>query len=253
MPWLTYFPDGGVINYRQPETRFFAIVKCVPNAGAFHNIGVDVNRDDLMIRNPSDGHVTVCVRGVPLIQNAEGGYRSGANLGNALLIDGKGQYGDCAYPMSVPMRRWRGQRIEFCRVNPDGRSGSARVNLGPAYPDEAGVLRYTRDIEFEPDRLRIRDTVVCGEPHSFGYHFNTFERHELERLDDRRYRIAGDGAALVLEFGGDPVKAEVRPTEVVRSYCNKNEMQDFKHIEIASVEARNTLAVEFTVTPDADA
>ena len=244
---LTHYPDGGAIQYRDEPNRFNVAVTCFCNTASFHAVGTDLSGTDMGINNPSVGNFSVAVGREPLLQCAESGYRTGTQLGNVPMIDGKGQYGDCNYTMGVPMRTWRGQRIQKVLQRPDGVRGFARLNLQPAYPDEMEVLTYTRDFFFEPACLRVRDTVITRVPHAFRYWFHTWERHEIASLKDGTYRIAEGDAAIRFSIKGDGWTFGEGDTEVVWAYANENEDQGFRHIEVATSEPTRAYVVDFIV------
>jgi hypothetical protein len=247
-PPLTHFPDGGALNWRNAARRFNVAVHCDPPSGAHHALGLDLSATDLGLGNPSAGQFSVAVGRESLLQNAESGYRTGSHLANALLVDGKGQYGDNKDPMGVPMRAWRGHRIQVCRMNPDGSTGFARLNLGPAYPDEMQVQACTRDFHFYPDRVRVRDTVVCGEPHVFSFRFHTYRRHQLTQVGDLAFQVAHGGAALHLQARGEGLVARVLDVEVVWAYTNENDDERFVCIEISHPAPVQSLVVEFIIS-----
>lgn len=246
-PALTYFPDGGAIHYRNTERRFHVSVTCFANAASFHALGTDLTGTDQMFLNPSVGNFSAAIGAEPLIQCGEVGYRSGTRLANVLLIDGQGQYGDVGYTMGVPLRVWRGQRIQRCVTDPDGQRGFARLNLAPAYPDALEVLTYTRDFRFEPERLCVRDTVVTRRPHCFAYRFNTWARHRLDPRAPNAYRIAYDRAALDFTVNGQGWNLSEGETDVVWGYVNDNEHEAYRHIEVAHAEPERAFIVEFVL------
>jgi hypothetical protein len=189
----------------------------------------------------------VAVGGQPLIQCAESGYRTGTHLANVLLIDGRGQQGDNGYTMGVPMATWHGQRIQRCHAAPDGETGTARLNLAPAYPAELGVLTYTRDFTFSPTAVQVRDTVITAAPHRFSYCFHTWRRHQLTPQPDGAWRFAWDDAALVLRVTGTGWTTAVAPTEVVWAYANEQDSQPFQHLAVSHPEPLTAFVVDFTI------
>ncbi len=52
------------------------------------------------------------------------------------MIDGLGQIGDVGNPMSRPLGRWAGARIQRCTAQDAGSTGTTSINLAPLYPDE---------------------------------------------------------------------------------------------------------------------
>lgn len=246
-PALTHFPDGGLVNYRNAARRFQVSVGCYSPCGSFHALGTDLSSTDMIYSNMAHGHFSVSVAGRPLILNAESGYRTGSDLSSVLLIDGHGQYGDLGFPMGVSVASWRGQRILNCRVAADGTTGSARLNLQPAYPEETHLLTYTRDFTFEPERVTVRDTVVCRAPHRFAYRFHTYADHEVRPATATRYLISAGGNALTLELRGQGWTSRIAPTEVVWAYANEHDNREFQHIEFCLPEPASDLTVEFVI------
>ncbi|MCK5844068.1 MAG: heparinase II/III family protein, partial [Victivallales bacterium] len=244
---LNVFQDGGGVHYRFDPARFTVAVMCHPNAPSHHSIGTDMNSTDRALSNPSSGAFSVAVGDEVLIQNAESGYRTGSELGNVLLVDGRGQIGDVGYPMGVPMRRWRGDRIQSWRTAEDGDGGFARLLLTAAYPDESGVLRYTRDFHFDGASTRVVDTVVSSEKHNFEYRFNTYQDHDIERLSDTEFVIRGAEAALNLSISSADWDVSIADTDVVWSYVNEHDGRPFKHLRIALRKPVEAFALEFVV------
>ncbi|MHC4874359.1 MAG: hypothetical protein ACYTFY_21105, partial [Planctomycetota bacterium] len=214
---LNYFEDGGAIQYRNPENRFNVATICTSNTASFHAVGTDLSGTDMGISNPSMGAFTVGVNETMLLQTGESGYRTGTYLGNVLMIDGKGQYGDNGYAMGVPTRVWKGQRIQKCLMNPDKTSGSARINLAPAYRTELGVLTYTRDLYFEEDKVLVRDTVITKEKHKFNYWFNTYQKHNIEEKGSQEYIFSHENSALNFKVTGCKCDFKIEETDVVWS------------------------------------
>ncbi len=242
---LQHFPDGGALQYRDDAHRFNVAVMCNANTSSFHAMASDLSGTDMGISNPSLGMFSVAVGGEPLIQCAESGYRTGTRLGNVLLIDGKGQVGDNGYAMGVPMRRWHGARIQ--KVLPDKNGGgSARINLAPAYPEDLGVMTYTRDFFFEPTRVTVRDTVITLDPHDFSYWFNTWKTHALDRRTDGTWLIAGSGQAVRFAVTGNGWSITQAETDVVWAYGNEQNDHPFVHLEVAIKRVR-AFTVEFLI------
>lgn len=248
---LNYFPDTSRICYHDLPTRLHVTADCEVPGGVMHRL-LQTNdlANDATMHNPSAGAFSVAVGREPLIQNAEGGYRSASQLSNVLLIDGQGQYGDCGYPMSVPIRTWQGQRIDVFQPNETGDRGMARMQLGPAYPEMLGVLRYERTFEFAPDTLRVRDVVVCRDPHQFSYHFHTYRRHRLESLASNLFLFAHEDEAVTLEIIGEGFTTHMGETDVVYAYVTKNEDPYFKHVQILSEKPCRAFTLTFVIRAD---
>jgi hypothetical protein len=246
---MNVYEDGGAIQYRDEATRFNVAVMCQSNSSSFHSLGTDLSGTDMGISNPSMGAFTVGLKNEMLLQTAESGYRTGTQLGNVLLVDGKGQYGDIGYPMGIPMRTWRGHRIQRHHFDPSTRKGFARLNLPMAYPDDMQIMTYTRDFYFEPDHLRVRDTVISRSQHKFSYWFNTYSKHRIEQTDERSFCFSENGNSIDLIVGGVACVFRIEDTETIWGYGNEQGNETFKHLEVSLRDKTDAFTVEFKIKP----
>ena len=147
------------------------------------------------------------------------------------------------------MRTWRGYRIQKTRYDQATKSGFARLNLAPAYPDDAGILTYTRDFYFDTNRLLVRDTVISRNTHEFKYWFNTFRRHKIEQPDTGVFHFSGIESALIMKITGPECEFSINDTDVVWAYGNEQDDEPFKHLEVKLKSRSDAFIIEFLVEP----
>ena len=120
---------------------------------------------------------------------------------NVLLVDGKGQLGDYAVPMSCPDAPYGGEEIEDAHYDPATGRGYARLQLAPAYDPAAELLTYTREWVFEPDgRMRLIEHVRAAKPRTFTWLFQTYRRPPVAAGDDGGFTIRNGEATLELRL-----------------------------------------------------
>jgi len=165
-----------------------------------------------------------------------------------LLIDDEGQWGDIGYPMSIPSWKDRGEAVEFMHFDDATGRGRARLDLAPAYAEETGVLHYSREFIFGPEReIVLRDSVVCDRPRTLSWLFQTKERFGLE-IDGLQART-GEGPAVTVEPRTDDpaLVASVQPTLVVWSYSSFNKFRPFVHARYDTTAPVESAVVEFAI------
>jgi hypothetical protein len=244
---LAHFQDSGLVHYRDAAHGVALALKCAPFDGFYaylHAFGPC----DRLNSVPASGHFTLYLQDRPVLCSPDSGYRLRTALRNCLLIGGRGQYGDLGYPMSLPSWRWRGDQVLVADWNSETGEGLIRLNLGPAYPAEAGVGEYLRDFLLFPERrLIVRDTVTLDEPRDLAWLFQgTQEEHP--RVE-----------ALTGYFGTEPVlrvrpralgvdlRARVAETEVVYAYSSRSGFQPFAHVRYDTVQPAAQATVEFVM------
>ncbi len=245
---LAHFADSGMVHYRNAAHGVALALKCAPFDGFSAYLQVH-GPCDRLATVPAAGHFSFYLDDRPVLCSPDAGYRLHTAVRNCLLIDGKGQYGDIGYPMSIPSWRWRGEQIVTADWNAQTGQGFVRLDLRPAYPEEAGVAEYLRDFLFFPERrLVVRDTVTLDEPHSLAWLF-----HGTRQAQPRVENLTGCfGAEPVLRLTPLPLgvvlQGEVRETEVVYSYSSRGGFQPFAHVRYETVLPAAHATVEFVLT-----
>jgi hypothetical protein len=239
--------ESGHAFYRLPEREIAVAMRCPPPGGSTQAARHMRNPCDLALDCPLAGHFTVSIGDHTLLLTAEGGYRMRSSLGCVLLVDGKGGYGDEDYAMGVPGLPFRGEAIVATRFDAEKREAYVRLNLAPAYRRENQLLRYHREFFLNPNGLLCRDTVVSAAPHEYSWHFQTYARRSIEPLEKCAFRISDGAAALTLRgsCAEGELQTRVAPTEVVWSYQNENNDEEFCHIEY-SIAGHAAITAEFS-------
>jgi hypothetical protein len=240
---LTHFSDSGRVLYRDEGAYF--VLSCGPFSGfnAYQHAHWPCDRLGTV---PGEGHFLLAIEGVPLLCTPEISYKLQSISRTCLLIDGRGQYGDIGYPMSIPSKRHRGEQIREVRWDASANRGFVRLDLQPAYEESLGLTHYTRDFLFEPRRITVRDTVVLGAPRSLSWLF--------QGQRDRGVAVEG----LVARFGKGPflcitprtvgaeLQPSVHPTPIVYSYSSS--FQSFDHARYDTKKPTGFTCVEFALT-----
>src|SRR5690606_23861990 len=112
-----------------------------------------------MSPTPGDGHFNLMLAGKTMLATPDSGYKLTSIGRTCMLVDGKGQYGDIGYPMSISDFIYRGQEIQTAHWNSQTNEGHMRMWLQPSYNESSGVVFYTRDFFIKPKSLRVRDRV----------------------------------------------------------------------------------------------
>ncbi|MHB9133109.1 MAG: hypothetical protein ACYDBB_18730 [Armatimonadota bacterium] len=245
---LAYYPDSGLVNYRDPVDDVTFTLRCGPISGyhAFHSSNNPCDRLGLV---PGSGHFTLAVGAEHLLTTPDSGYKLATTLRSCLLIDGQGQYGDIGYPMSIPSKRDRGEEIVVARWEEATQCGLVRLDLTAAYPDALGVALYTRDFLLYPGcKIVCRDRVVLDAPRQFSWLFQG--KRELGVAVDGLCGIFGSNAAV--RVTPQPVDfsltAGVYPTPVVWAYASTSGFKPFDHVRYDTAEPVATALVDFVLT-----
>ncbi|OPZ81041.1 MAG: hypothetical protein BWY76_03163 [bacterium ADurb.Bin429] len=244
---LSYFADGGLATYRDPVDDVTLTVRCAPFAG-FHAYRFAQGPCDRMGSAPGAGHFTVSLGTAPRLVTPDGGYKLQSAVRTCLLVDDRGQFGDVGYPMSIPSKRYRGEEIVFARWDNKENTGWIRLNLAPAYPEEYGLLSYSRDLLLYPgEHILCRDTVAADAPHRWSWLFQG--KREIGVALDGLRAVFGDAPTLTIAPLGIPaLTARVEETPVVWSYASVSGFKVFEHVRYDSEDTTTFAQVEFVLT-----
>lgn len=236
---LTFFPDSGLVFYRNPEKDITFTVRCGPWIG-YHAYRLAQGPCDRMAMGVAGGagHFTVARGHKHLLTTPDSGYKLQAAIKSCLLVDGGGQYDDIGYPMSIPSKIDRGEEIQFAKWDAATQTGWVRLNLAPAYRDELQVAYYVRDFLFYPDRMICRDHVVFNSPHRLAWLFQGKREHGVA------VGRFGDIAVTARPVGFE-LQASVQESPVVWSYSSGSGFKPFDHVRYDASEPRQTATVEF--------
>ncbi|HWL52207.1 MAG TPA: hypothetical protein VNQ90_07220 [Chthoniobacteraceae bacterium] len=247
-PPLTFFEDSGLVHYRDDALGWAFAVRCGPSCGyhAYRRARGPCDRIDGV---PGAGHFTIHVATQQRLVTPEFGYRMRSLQRSCLLIDGRGQYGDIGYPMSIPSRLHRGEEIESVRWKEQDGTGRACLQLGPAYPAEAGVISYTREFHFRQGReIVCRDQLLLERPRRLSWLFQGGPLPEV-RLHGLQGRF---GENPVLRVDPNPVgfglEASIHDTEVVWTYSSAADGVATQHIRYDAVGSLHIAAIDFVIT-----
>jgi hypothetical protein len=244
---LAFYEDSGLVHFRDSEHSVSLAIKCGPWDG-YCGYRRAPGPSDRLISVPASGHFSLHLEGKTVLCSPDSGYRMHTAMRNCLLIGGKGQYGDIGYPMSIPAWRWRGEQVLKAQWDAETGVGMIRLDLRPAYPEEAGVAEYLRDFLLFPERrLVVRDTVTLDEPRALAWLFQgTREEHPV--VEDLAARF---GRAPALHLHPQPVGVElaaaVGETEVVYGYSSRGGFQPFAHVRYDTHEPAAHATVEFVL------
>lgn len=243
--------DIGQINYRTQDTQANVALRCSIPAG-LPAIFELTNPCDRIIDVPLEGHFSIHVKGKNLLLTAEGGYRMRSNLGCTLLIDGKGGYEDQDYAMGVPGVSYRGQHIEIARFDASTQQAFIRMNLAPAYPREAGLLRYVREFQLSPTGLVFRDLLISSLAHEYAWQFHSYASAQITSSEPEHWRISQEDAALTLQGRclETSLQSKLQPTQVVWGYANEHNSQPFQHVRFETSVSTKCLSAEFAIRWD---
>ena len=242
---LTFFQDSGLAHHYNPKSDITFSVRCGPWIG-YHAYRQAQGPCDRMGIAPGAGHFTLARGQNVLLATPDQGYKLRSIVRTCLLVDGKGQYGDIGYPMSIPSKLDRGEEIQFARWDEKTGTGWVRLNLAPAYPDEMGMASYTRDFHIYADRLVCRDRVVLNTPRQLSWLFQGKREMGIKLVDAQICRF-GNGRRLISnrEPVGFEVKASIQETPVVWSYSSGAGFKPFDHVRYDSAEPVRSAAVDF--------
>jgi len=246
---LRVFRDSGFVHYRDRKSDVTLTLRCGPFAS---HTGYRRARGpcDRLGGPPGAGHFVLAVGARPLLTTPDSGYRLHSFLRTCLLVDGKGQWGDVGYPMSIPSCRHRDYEVEAAHWDADAGAGRVGLDLTGAYPEELGMSHYSRDFLIaEGNSIVCRDHVVFDEPHELSWLFQVSEADGIRQEEGLRYRV---GASPALRIMPQPVGVDltgsVHKTEVVWSYSSSSGFKPFIHLRYDSTTATATAIVDFVIT-----
>lgn len=246
---LRHFPDSGVAHYRDDDLGVGLALRCGPYSGR-HAYYASTCPCDRLGDAPGAGHFVLFLGGKPLLVTPDGGYRLNTFLRSCLLVDGRGQFGDVGYTMSIPDFPMRGEQIEHVEWDPAARTGCVRLNLRPAYPGSLDMALYTREFLFTgARRILCRDEVLFDSPRRLAWLFQA-KRDAGLRLDGLR-AVIGAGPALAIAprpIGLPSLTAAIHETEVVWGYSSTAHFNPFDHIRYDTAEPTRGGGVEFEMT-----
>ncbi|MFH0964258.1 MAG: hypothetical protein V2A58_09630, partial [Planctomycetota bacterium] len=247
---LLHLEDSGMVHYRDDGLGIVLALRygLLCTRSAYRRTRCPCDR---LADAPGAGHFALFVDGVPLLVTPDGGYRLHSSLRSCMLVDGKGQYGDVGYPMSIPDARKALEEVE-CLQWDDGRAeGRVRLNLRPAYPEELDLSHYTREFVITGGRRLIcRDEVAFDSPHALSWLFHGKRQNELA-LEQRLCARLGIKPALRIVptvFEGTRLKATVHETEVVWSYASPSGFNPFDHVRYWMTGPVRVAVVQFEIT-----
>lgn len=244
---LVYIEDSGTVYYKNNEHDIALTLECGPWPGyrAYQKATCSCDR---MSRAPISGHFALFVKGLPLLATPDTGYRLNTFLGNCLLVDDKGQYGDIGYPMSIPSYRHQGERIETVKWDKQTGRGFIRLDLQPAYPSNLEMIQYNRDIIIASDKQIIcRDHVQFNKKHNLSWLFHASEEFGVAIEQDLRVRFGKSPSILLNTKTIDvDLTATIHETDIVWAYNkSENNIIPFHHVRYDSTEAIKNVTIDF--------
>jgi hypothetical protein len=246
---LRRYQDSGAILYRHEASGLVFSARCGTPNGLTALQRATCGCDRLTFA-PMSGTFALTRHGMPLIVNAEGGYRMRTGLGNVVLIDGQGQFGDHGPPMCCPDHLYRGEEITAAHLDEGTGQGEVTMALTPAYSPALGVTEHTREFRFEPDgSIRLTDRLATSAPRRFSWCFHCYGSCRITALGSTGFTLRQGDEALSVEAvrTSAPLRASVRDTLVVWAYCNENQDESFRHLEFENMTPQSHLEVEFTL------
>jgi hypothetical protein len=245
---LNVFWDSGLAQYHDRDADVTLSVRCGPFPSRT-GYAVATGPCDRLHTVPGEGHFMLAVGATPLLNTPDAGYRLDARVRSCLLVDGRGQRGDIGYPMSIPSWRHPGQGIETAQWNASTRSGVVRLDLGWAYPDDAGIAKYTRDfIVATGQPIMVRDEVVLNRARPLAWLFQARDEDGISQVDGLRYRF-GTVPCLFLDARpvGCGLAASAQPTPVVWAYSSGHHFKPFVHVRYDTTAPVAAAVVEFMI------
>jgi len=241
-------PALGLIGYRPTSGAVCLQIQCLELCTSAQK-ALTGNSSDFSTYVPMEGHFALHLNGKAMVLTAEGGYRMSSDLGNSLLIDGRGGYGDISYPMGVPIMRTDAHFIEATHFDSAEERGYVRLNLGGLYPD-ANLDFYVREFFLSPDGLRVRDILSAPEEHAYSWNFSSYRRRTFSKIGENHWSIQDEEDAVVIQGRSlsQALRSTHRPVEVVWGYHNEHGGQEFAAIQFETTEPSRRLEVEFQVS-----
>jgi hypothetical protein len=198
---------------------------------------------DRLVLAPLSGNFVYVHQGRRVLHTAEGSYRESSEVGNVLLVDGRGQKGDIGYPMSYPDFTYQGEKIVAATAD------AVRMDLAPAYD---GLRTYTRSIGLTAaGALVVDDTVGTEGPHTLCWRFQTYQRNPWSRVQPRLWHLDVDGQryAVRVTVAGAEFADRIGKTLTVWGYVNENDNQWCHHLAIDVTAPPGPVRLRLEVTP----
>jgi hypothetical protein len=243
---LYHYKDSAVVIARDDAQGLLLSAQVGPWSG-YHAYRYAQGPCDRMGMSPTpgDGHFSLTLEGKLILCSPDSGYKLQSCGRTCMLVDGKGQYGDIGYPMSIPSFEQRGQEIEFGRFDPATQTSHTRFKLAPSYPEESGVLIYTRELILKGKTLTVRDRFVFDKPRSPSWLFHVKETDGIV--------WNGLSATLAGKIKVSPVTllaltGQTQPTQVVYSYASASGRAKFIHTRFDTKAPVREGVVDFVMT-----
>lgn len=245
---LQFFPDSGRVYFEDLENDITIQINCAPYAG-HHAYRHATGPCDRMGDAPGLGHFTLRRGETDLLATPDGGYSLQSVIRSCLLIDGKGQFGDIGYPMSIPSKIDRGEEMEYARWDEKTQTGAVRLHLTPAYPDEAELAYYTREFLISSHQAIVRDHVILNEPKLLSWLFQGKRETgvELKSTFTAQFGSQENGVTLESQPLSFELNAAIYPTPVVWSYSSASGFKPFDHVRFDSIEPMKCATVDFVI------
>jgi len=247
---LKWFKDSAAIVFRD-DARGIVFSSRLGNSNSRTSWQNTTSPCDRISFAPLAGNFAIARHGQPLIQTAEGGYSMRSDLGNVMLVDGRGQRDDMAFAMGYPDVPYGQEFIEKADIDPRTNVGHVRMQLAPAYNPAQGIESYTREWFFEPDgRMRLIDTVAAREPHRLTWLFQTYKTHAIDAKGDGLFTIRNGTTVLELRVARSTAALadSVADTITVWAYRNDQGNRSCHHLAFETRESVREAAVEFVLT-----
>lgn len=245
---MNVFEDSGVVHYRDANDDVVLSMRCGPSFGynAYRKAQGPCDRLGL---GPGAGHFMLAVNGLPLLMTPDSGYRLLTEIRSCMLIDGKGQKDNIGYPMSVPSYRYEGEEIQYVSWNEQEGYGQIRLNLALTYPEEMGIICYTRGFFIEKGKkIVVRDNVVLESERKLSWLFHTKIDRGIQ-LDGLCCRIGDKPYLNIIPcIQGAELTAKSGETPVVWSYGSSNGYKPFEFVQYDTVRPSQCVIVDFVMT-----
>jgi hypothetical protein len=198
-----------------------------------------------MSPTPGDGHFSLTLDGKLILCSPDSGYKLTSIGRTCMLVDGKGQYGDIGYPMSIPSFEQQGQEIEFGRFDEASQTAHTRFKLAPSYTKDQGVLIYTRELILKGKTLTVRERFVFDKPRSPSWLFHVRETDGIA-WNGISPTLAGKIKISPATTVG--LTGSTQPTPVVYSYASASGRAKFIHARFDAKAPVREGVVDFVMT-----
>lgn len=239
-----WFQDSGVGVVRAGASLL--VTQCGPPVSRTSYANATCCCDRLVLA-PLSGNFVYMHQGRRILHTAEGGYRMRTEIGNVLLVDGRGQRGDVGMPMSYPDFRYHGERIL------EATEKGILMDLAPCC---AGVREYTRYISLVPDgAIEVKDVVRPEGDRALCWRFQTYQRNPWGRKARGAWQLMVDGHTyeVRVEVEGAAFTDEICDTLTVWDYVNENDDQACHHLAVKVTPGSDPVALRLTVVPAPEA